>query len=107
MSDEVLLKLARKRAKAKVGFRAHATSFVAVNVFLVLVYLVSGAGYFWPIWSLLGWGLGLLMHGITVHTSLFSNNYEDEVQAEYQKLKNKSFDAHYDSYEAEKDPRAN
>ena len=36
--------------------------FVAVNALLVAVWAASGAEYFWPIWPLLGWGLGLFSH---------------------------------------------
>jgi hypothetical protein len=38
-------------------------AFVAVNALLVAVWAATGAGYFWPIWPLLGWGLALLPHG--------------------------------------------
>jgi hypothetical protein len=38
-------------------------AYVAVNVLLVVVWAATGAGYFWPIWPMLGWGLGLISHG--------------------------------------------
>lgn len=41
----------------------HVVAFVAVNVLLIAVWAMTGAGYFWPIWPLLGWGLGLASHG--------------------------------------------
>lgn len=37
--------------------------FVAVNLVLVAVWALSGAGYFWPIWSILGWGVALVKPG--------------------------------------------
>ncbi len=33
--------------------------YAAVNLLLIVVWAISGAGYFWPLWPLLGWGLGL------------------------------------------------
>jgi len=33
--------------------------YVLVNMFLVLVWAATGGGYFWPIWPILGWGLGV------------------------------------------------
>ena len=27
---------------------------------LIVIWAATGAGYFWPIWPILGWGLGLL-----------------------------------------------
>lgn len=41
--------------------RAILVPYIVVNAFLVLVWLVTGAGYFWPIWPILGWGLGVAM----------------------------------------------
>ncbi len=37
--------------------------YVVVNVALVVVWALSGGGYFWPAWSILGWGLGLVKGG--------------------------------------------
>jgi hypothetical protein len=36
--------------------------FIVVNAFLVGTWAVTGAGYFWPIWVLAAWGIGLVMH---------------------------------------------
>ena len=38
-------------------------AFVAVNVMLVAVWALSGGGYFWPVWPMLGWGLALAKGG--------------------------------------------
>jgi hypothetical protein len=27
---------------------------------LIVIWATTGAGYFWPIWPLLGWGVGLV-----------------------------------------------
>ena len=35
-------------------------AFLAVNLLLIVIWAATGAGYFWPIWPLLGWGLGLI-----------------------------------------------
>ncbi|MFM6198162.1 MAG: 2TM domain-containing protein, partial [Dolichospermum sp.] len=43
--------------------------FMAINGFLVLLNLVVSPGYFWAIYPMLGWGLGLLLHGLKVYTS--------------------------------------
>jgi hypothetical protein len=51
-----------RAARAREGLRAHATSFLLVNLLLIGIWAASGAGYFWPIWPLLGWGIGLASH---------------------------------------------
>jgi hypothetical protein len=38
----------------------HVRAYVAVNVMLVAIWALTGAGYFWPIWPILGWGIGVV-----------------------------------------------
>jgi uncharacterized membrane protein len=41
------------------GFLIPAAVFGAIEVFLIFVWALTGAGYFWPIWPFLGLGLVL------------------------------------------------
>jgi hypothetical protein len=59
---------ARRRAGAHLGWCIHATVYVAVNSFLVL--LATSSGRSWAIFPLLGWGLGLAIHGLVVFLRL-------------------------------------
>lgn len=59
-----LERLARKRAGSKMGFFIHAFVYLAVNTLLVIISL--GSGHRWAAFPLLGWGLGLLIHGLVV-----------------------------------------
>lgn len=63
-ADSRIDKLARRRAKAKMGWFAHATAFTVVNLALITLSLLTGGT--WAIYPLLGWGLGLAMHGVSV-----------------------------------------
>lgn len=38
-------------------------AYILVMVLLIAIWAASGAGYFWPMWPMLGWGIGLLKHG--------------------------------------------
>jgi hypothetical protein len=64
--DEELRERARKQLKAKAEFRQHLTSFVVVNGFLVALWAITGRGYFWPVWPILGWGVGLTFHALSL-----------------------------------------
>lgn len=57
-------RLARRRAGAKLGWYIHATVYVLVNLFLVI--LAASYKQNWAVYPLLGWGLGLLIHGAVV-----------------------------------------
>ena len=56
-----------RRIRAKREFRTHLTAYVAVNALLVLIWFATGAGYFWPMWPMLGWGIAVAIHASTVY----------------------------------------
>ena len=58
---------ARTRVQRKREFGANLAAYIVVNAFLVLIWWMSGRGYFWPIWVMAGWGVGLVMHGYEVY----------------------------------------
>jgi hypothetical protein len=37
--------------------------FVATSILLVAIWALTGAGYFWPVWPILGWGFFALGPG--------------------------------------------
>jgi len=55
------------RITEKRGLRSHVLIYCAVNIGLVVIWAASGAGYFWPIWSIAGWGIGLAAHAWQVY----------------------------------------
>jgi len=66
LSSEQLERLAHKRAGAKLGWYVHVVVFVLVNL---LIFAISQYGFGsrpWSIYPLLGWGVGLALHGISV-----------------------------------------
>ncbi len=54
------------RIKAKQELRSHLVIYLAVNALLVAIWAVSSGGYFWPIWPIFGWGIGLAAHAASV-----------------------------------------
>lgn len=77
---------ALERLKAKREFMTHLTIYWLVMTFLVVIWLVTmGWGeYFWPIWPMLGWGLGVAIHGASLH--LDREPSEEEIAAEVARL---------------------
>ncbi|MEH1941678.1 MAG: 2TM domain-containing protein [Nostoc sp.] len=57
------------------GFWKHFVSFLAVNLFLILLNLITSPSYFWAIFPVLGWGLGLFFHWWSVFQTK-SEDYE-------------------------------
>jgi len=48
------------------GFYTHLTSYVLVMLALFVINLVFTPGYIWAFWAALGWGIGILVHGLNV-----------------------------------------
>jgi len=59
MNIDDIDRLARKRAKAKMSWFTHAIVYVVVNLMLIVQARATVS-------LLLGWGLGLALHGISV-----------------------------------------
>lgn len=56
-----------KRLNDNRDFKNHAVVYGVVNTILVVIWAATGAGYFWPIWPIAGWGVGVALHGWTVY----------------------------------------
>lgn len=41
--------------------------WMVFSVFFVVLWAVTGGGYFWPMWPIMGWGIGVVMSGIRAH----------------------------------------
>src|SRR4051794_4768558 len=52
----------RRRSALETSVRIHFTTFLLVNLMLIGIWAASGGGYFWPIWPILGWGIGVGCH---------------------------------------------
>jgi fatty acid desaturase len=68
-----LRRAARGRA-ARLGVRIHLGAYLAMVVIVLTVWLAvgltAGAWYFWPIWPILGAGVGLASHAIPVRLAV-------------------------------------
>lgn len=56
------------------GMRAHTAGFVALAVLMIAIWLAvaipTGAWYPWPVWPILGTGIGLVSHLVPARASL-------------------------------------
>jgi uncharacterized ion transporter superfamily protein YfcC len=53
---------ARKRVTKKRDLGAHVVVYVVVNTMVVVLWAMTGGGYFWPAWLMVCWGVGLILN---------------------------------------------
>ena len=89
LTEEELVRRAKRRVDMKMGFYVHALVFVCVNLGLYAINAWQG-GSRWHGWPLAGWGLGLAIHGLVTFLSLNGEGLRERMMAdEVQKLKNR------------------
>jgi transcriptional regulator with XRE-family HTH domain len=62
-ADEALALAHVRRIK---GFYVHFAQYVAIIIFLSIVNIITSPHYYWVIFVVLGWGAGVLFHGLRV-----------------------------------------
>jgi hypothetical protein len=83
--DSVLRERAIKRLKKKHEFYGHLLVYGLVNGFIVVIWaLTNGDGFFWPVFPMVGWGIGVVMNA----WDIYFNDELDEtlIRSEMQRL---------------------
>ncbi len=86
-TNEQIREQAIARVKAKDELRGLVGSWVLVTAIVLSVYyFTTPNGYFWPVWPILGVGLGVVSQAWRVYR-LGTDNKEARIQAEIDRLK--------------------
>jgi len=56
-----------RRIRRHRAFGLHFALWAATNVFLVVVWAMTGGGYPWFVFPLFGWAIGLVAHGVAAY----------------------------------------
>jgi hypothetical protein len=83
---EEIREQALTRLKKKRDFRSHLFIYVAVNAMLVVIWAItSDGGLFWPIFPMLGWGIGVAANAWDVYGR--GPITEEEIRREAERLR--------------------
>jgi hypothetical protein len=83
--EERLRQQAMTRLRKKSDFHAHLLAYVLVNTFLVAIWWFTGHGFFWPIFPILGWGIGVAFNAWDVYRR--QDYTEDQIRREMDRLR--------------------
>ncbi|MGZ7044619.1 MAG: 2TM domain-containing protein [Methanobacterium sp.] len=89
MVDESYIR-ARKRVEEVKGFYNHLIIYIIINIFLAALNLLTSPGFLWFPFVTFFWGIGLVMHGLSVFMKrgLFSKDWEEKKIKEYMEEEN-------------------
>lgn len=86
-SPDELERLAQRRASAKMGWFIHLAVYVLVNAALFTLSSQFGM-HRWSIFPAAGWGLGLILHGVSVWLLGSGSSWREKlVEREREKLR--------------------
>jgi hypothetical protein len=75
--------------RKKREFAQHLAVYVVVNLVLTVIWLLTTpGGFYWPMFPLLIWGIGIVFHALDVFSSVFAqaSPSEEQIQREIGRL---------------------
>ncbi|MDX1477645.1 MAG: 2TM domain-containing protein [Saprospiraceae bacterium] len=104
--------IAKARVKKKSEFHSHLVTYLVTCGFLLAINLITSSDYLWAIWPFLGWGIGVVFHGLDAYGVIGDKVREEEmIQKELEKMEhqerygNDASDERLELPDLEKQPR--
>lgn len=82
-----LEEVARKRVQARMSFVVHFAMYAVANVGMFAIWFLSGRGYPWFLWPLMGWGIGVVAHFIGIFIGPGSSAERRAIDREVRRLR--------------------
>lgn len=64
-NDERYFK-AKKRVEEIKGFYGNLTAYIIINIGFLVINLLTSPNQLWFYWPMIGWGIGVVIHGMKV-----------------------------------------
>lgn len=69
MSNQTDYDKAKEIVEVKISFLVHLIVYILINALLVFINLSTSRDTLWFKWPMMGWGIGLVIHGIVAFLS--------------------------------------
>jgi hypothetical protein len=91
MNEQESYESAKKRVEELKSFYSHLFVYLAVNAGLFLLNILTSPRHLWFYWPLIGWGIGLAIHGLSVFGTqrLLGKDWEERKIREIMDKENK------------------
>ena len=85
MENQEVYTNVKKKVEARLSFFTHLLVYLVVITILIILNLTVAGDYFWAKWPMIGWGSGLIIHGLFTfffdsESSLKERLIEKEIQ---------------------------
>lgn len=84
LTPDEMRAMALRRLRKQSDFRVHLLIYLVVNALLVVVWAWTGAPLFWPIFPIVGWGIGVAANAWDAYGR--KPVTEDRIQREIRRL---------------------
>ena len=64
MNNQEVYTNAKRKFETRMSFYTHLAVYLVVITMLTILNLTVAGDYFWAIWPMIGWGSGLIIHGL-------------------------------------------
>lgn len=87
MSDDIRAQ-ARESIKRKRQFQQACLGWVLLNALMIVIWFFTDRGYFWPIWTMIGMGIAVVIAGWNAYGSKGPREITDaDVDAEVKRMR--------------------
>ena len=85
VAEDDLRVRAMQRLRKKADFRVHLLIYCLVNGMIVIIWAMTTSGFFWPIFPIAGWGIGVVANAYEAYVK--DEPTEAQVAAEVERLR--------------------
>lgn len=85
MEQDPSYERAKKRVESIKAFYIHLIVYVLVNAGLIVYNAIISPGSWWFYWTTIGWGIGLVVHAVSVFVfeGVFGSQWEEKKIKQY------------------------
>ena len=86
MKNQEVYANAKKKVESRISFYTHLAVYLAVITVLTILNVTIAGDYFWAKWPMIGWGSGLVFHGLNTFVFDSSSSVKERlIEKEIQK----------------------
>ncbi|MFD1360090.1 2TM domain-containing protein [Lentibacillus salinarum] len=84
MEEDHRYRKAKEKVERLKAFYIHVTVYILVSILLLIINMITFDGYWWFLYPLGGWGIGVIIHGLTTFADgILGRDWEEKKIKKY------------------------